>query len=1225
MRKIVKCISLGTLVIALWTLLASCQESHQHVYSERVVPATCMEGGYTEYRCECGDHYRDKETKALGHDYKTDEIPAKCGVDGKITYTCSRGDSTYSETIPALNHSWDKGEIIEEATCSKEGTMLYTCTHDASHTYTESISVTDNHAWDEGEITVPATCTSNGIKIYTCQTNKTHTREEIVPMLGHDLHTEDVPATCTSYGCKETTCSRCDYRESEPNYNLPPLEHSWDEGEVIVSSTCTTKGVMKFTCTRDASHIYTEEIDYTDHTFLNHSGKCTVCNSVDYFSQGLEYDYIPSDETYIIVGIGRCEDSILTIPSYYRGKKVKAIGFSAFMDVDSIEEIYIPETIGILSENSFKNCSNLRRVVIGHDTHILENCELTEIGRSAFEGCTALEDIYLPKSITKIGNTAFAQCTNLKNVFYKSDRANDWIKIKFGTMESNPIYLAQSFQTWQPSILGFGAPEEINLVFSSPTKIEDYAFVGLKNIKRITISNAIIGECAFEGVQAEYTLRDIISIGRNAFRRTNFRGVSFGKSLTYLGDGAFAECEDLEEVTLPSSLKEIGTSPFSSSFNLVTATVPQNALSALPYTIQYLTILDETIEKTCSHILNLKCLYLDKDIKTIGEDVFKDCKFLKDVYYYGTIEDWCGIQFANEYANPMAYASHIFMNVSNQTGMVEFGDELTSLEIPDSISTIGQYQFYGFDSITSAVLPSNLSNVSTQAFKECSCLVELYNLSSLPIVKGAETYGYVGYYAAVIYSSLEEESKILKIEDYIFLKEEEEYSLVRYAGTSSIAVLPEYVEGNAYKISENAFINSSVVSIEIPNTVTCIERRALKNLNSLENITIPFVGVSLNGTENTHFGYIFGASSYDDNSRYVPSSLKEVIITGGDSIGDSAFFYCSNLTSVVIPNSVISIGSNTFRGCSSLTSINIPNSVISIGSNAFYECSSLQYNEYDNGLYLGNNDNLYLWLISVKNTSITECEINENAKFIHSSAFRGCSSLTSVVIPDNVTSIGNGAFTGCSNLTSITIPFVGESLNGTENTYFGYIFGARPSSYDSMYVPSSLKEVIITGCESIGDSAFYYCSNLTSVTIGNSVTSIGESTFSSCSSLTSVVISDSVTSIGRYAFYDCSNLTSVTIPNSVTSIGEATFSGCSSLTSIVIPNSVTSIERSALEYCRKLNNVYYGGTLEDWKNISISSYNTALTSATCYYYSETEPTESGTYWHYVDDVPTIWN
>ena len=256
---------------------------------------------------------------------------------------------------------------------------------------------------------------------------------------------------------------------------------------------------------------------------------------------------------------------------------------------------------------------------------------------------------------------------------------------------------------------------------------------------------------------------------------------------------------------------------------------------------------------------------------------------------------------------------------------------------------------------------------------------------------------------------------------------------------------------------------------------------------------------------------------------YNCTSLTSVTIPNSvTSIGGYAFFGCTSLTSVTIPNSVTSIGREAFKGCSSLTSVTIPNSVTSIGYSAFYNCTSL--------------------------TSVT---IPDSVTSIGDTAFYDCSSLTSVVIGNSVTSIGDHAFQNCTSLTSVTIPNSVTSIGGY--AFFGC------TSLTSVTIPNSVT--------SIGNRAFYGCSSLTSVTIPNSVTSIGEYAFYNCSSLTSVVIGNSVTSIGSYAFKSCTSLTSITIPNSVTSIGSSVFSNCTSLTTITIPNSVTSIGKGAFNGC----------------------------------------------------------
>ncbi|MBQ4268694.1 MAG: leucine-rich repeat domain-containing protein, partial [Clostridia bacterium] len=123
---------------------------------------------------------------------------------------------------------------------------------------------------------------------------------------------------------------------------------------------------------------------------------------------------------------------------------------------------------------------------------------------------------------------------------------------------------------------------------------------------------------------------------------------------------------------------------------------------------------------------------------------------------------------------------------------------------------------------------------------------------------------------------------------------------------------------------------------------------------------------------------------------------------------------------------------------------------------------------------------------------------------------------------------------------------------------------------------------------------------------------------------TDLTLPSYITKINQYAFYDCDSLTSVVIGDSVTSISEDAFYDCGNLMSVVIPESVTSIDYSAFDSCHTLKDVYYKGTAEDWTKISFISSNRILTIAMRYYYSESEPTEAGNYWRYVDGAPTKW-
>ena len=261
----------------------------------------------------------------------------------------------------------------------------------------------------------------------------------------------------------------------------------------------------------------------------------------------------------------------------------------------------------------------------------------------------------------------------------------------------------------------------------------------------------------------------------------------------------------------------------------------------------------------------------------------------------------------------------------------------------------------------------------------------------------------------------------------------------------------------------------------------------------------------------TAIGYNAFYGCTDLTSVTLPNSMKD--------IGSGAFTACRALTSVNIPNSVTNIDNGAFNECSALTSIVIPSSVTSIGSSAFLSCSGLTsiVVESDNQYY-DSRDNCNALIETATNTLITGCQnstIPNTVTTIAFWAFLNCSGLTSIEIPSSVTGISQQAFSNCKGLTTMRV--------SDDNQYYD-------SRDNCNAIIETASNTVIAGCKN--------------TIIPNTVTTIGTNAFSGCSEMTSIVIPNSVTTIGYEAFHSCHGLKSINIPNSVSTIDGYAFYYC---------------------------------------------------------------------------------
>ena len=445
--------------------------------------------------------------------------------------------------------------------------------------------------------------------------------------------------------------------------------------------------------------------------------------------------------------------------------------------------------------------------------------------------------------------------------------------------------------------------------------------------------------------------------------------------------------------------------------------------------------------------------------------------FTVDNEYFGTVTIPSTVTYNGKIYSITSIADFAFQNCSGLTSITipnnvtSIGDNaffgctgLTAIEIPNSVTSIENGTFSGCINLTSVTIPNGITSIGIGAFSDCTGLTSITIPNSVTSIDVYAFYNCTGL-TAPVYNA------------HVFA-----FMPTTYSGAYSI---PDGIES----IAGYAFCNcTGLTSITIPNSVTSIGNNAFSGCSSLTSVTINSNNVlSKNYSSNSSIKDIFGAQVTNyiigddvsiignyafsgctgltsieipnsvtsigyrvfegcaslpiiDNIRYADTYLIEIIDKTLSTytikqntkwIGEEAFYGCSSLTSIEIPNSVTSIGKRAFDGCASLTSVNIPNSVTSIGNGTFFGCASL--------------------------TSVT---IPNTVTSIGSQAFWECTSLTSVNIPNSITSIDFYAFYGCTSLTSVTIPSSVTSIQeGTfascNNLIYLIMEGDLPPSIDS--------------------------------------------------------------------------------------------------------------------------------------------------------------------------------
>ena len=839
-----------------------------------------------------------------------------------------------------------------------------------------------------------------------------------------------------------------------------------------------------------------------------------------------------SDGTAEIMMYRGSENHVI-IPSYIDGIKVTSIGETAFGGQLSLLSVTIPDTVTSIGEGAFVYCSDLISVTIPDS--------VVSIGAYAFQNCSSLESITIPVSLKSIGERAFENCISLTSL-----SLSEKTSIGAHAFEGCPHLVITASQYAETEIRYLDFTYTINIdgtveitgytgkdqVLNIPAEIEGRkvtsiglgAFYNCDNLTSVIIPNGIT------------------SISRSAFVEcSNLASIIIPDSVNFIGGGAFAYCSDLTVINIPKGVTTIEDFTFDGCIHLPEIIIPEGVTTIKEHAFNNCSALTSVIipdsvtfigEHAFSNCVNLISVVIPDSVTAIGSYAFDDIRLLvltvepnsvAEQYainnnigfiHFGEApldEEWSKFKYSRvikdgtieitEYLGndqSVVIPSMLYGLPVSSIGVNAFSDnyELTSVIIPDTVTTIKHSAFSYCTNLLSVTIPDSVTTIGGAAFSDCS------SLKSVNIPDSVTTIENSAFSDCSSLTTVEIAGNITSFGAKVF------------AGCKNLSSIT--FVGNLPAISESMFEgDSNLANITIPDGVTTIGKSAFKGCTNLASVSIPESVTSI------------GNSAFEGCQRLSSVTIPDSVT----SIGVSAFTKCINLSSVSISDSLTSIQESVFENCSSLKSVTIPDSVTSIGKAAFAGCKNL-----------------------------SAIEIPDKVTSIGNKAFAECSSLTAIIIPDGITSIDGSVFSECKSLESVTIPdsvlVIGDSaFEGNTSLKSIVIPDSVTSIGKSAFAHSGLTSIIIPDSVTfIGDYAF--CgSDLRSITLPKKIRKISYATFWLCFDLKSVTIPSGVKSISFRAFEFCPSLESVIIPPSVTEIAPDSFNDSARLTLTVSHNS----------------------------------------------------------------------
>lgn len=617
---------------------------------------------------------------------------------------------------------------------------------------------------------------------------------------------------------------------------------------------------------------------------------------------------------------------------------IAEIGAKAFQGCAGLTGVTMPEGVQTIGDYAFSGCTGLKNLSWMN--------EVKTIGSYAFQNCSSLKSVSLPQSVTTINTAAFSGCSSLESMtlpFVGGSASQETVDRTtlfgyiFGTVNyTGAVAVGQKYA--KSGNVTYYLPGSLKKVTVTGGKISYGAFSGCSGFKYLTLPEKLteIGDYAFyncAGVTRLTLSKEITKIGSYAFAGCSvLTEIVLPTSVESIGDSAFRDCTSLQDISIPEKVSSIESNLFSGCTALDNISISSGVQTIGAYSFQ----------NCCS----MTKITVPDSVTEIGDAAFSGCSSLQSMtlpfvgnsssltsasakslfgYIFGTKSYTGGIAVKQQYSTSSAMTYYIpksLTDVRITGGMLLYGafcgcSDLTHLTLPENLTEVGKYAFYQCSGLKELSLPAGVSNIGSYAFAGCSAL----KVFSFP-------------------------PKVSNIEDYSF------------SGCSSMEQIT--IPKGITKIGKGAFQNcSNLTRIIVPDSVTEIGDAAFSGCSKLQSMTLPFTGNSATLTSagsKALFGYIFGTASYTggvatkqyysgsgSSTYYIPASLQNVVITGGNQLLYGTFYNCSGLTGITLPGTLTGIGQKAFYHCTGLSEITIPQNVSSIAANAFDSCSGMHY------------------------------------------------------------------------------------------------------------------------------------------------------------------------------------------------------------------------------------------------------------------------------------------